>query len=383
MPYYNHLKWRIRKAEDRGRAINNLIELRAHLDRTVPSKDAEDNLLLATWNIRDFGKPLNKRRGWGPRLQESWFYIAEVISRFDFVAVQEVNELREWGYVMDILGHDWGFIATDETDPALGGNGERMTFVYDKRKVWFQSIAGEIVLPPKLLISAAEVELKGKEVITGNQFKRTPFIASFRSGWLKFDVCTVHLYYGASSGEKLEKRIQEIKTIANYLSKRADRALGEDRALILLGDFNIVSPTHRTMEALTDSGFVVPKILKENPTTGTSKHYDQIGFKTKPEVIEYIESRAKNPLNRNAGVVNLFEKIFTDDQFKLYADFVKTKTSAGKNASTEVELEKAYMNWRTYQFSDHYPMWVRLQTDGSAAYLDRLAGEHSGYVGNA
>ena len=381
MPYYNHLKWRIRKAEDRGRAINNLIELRAHLDRIVPSKDAEDNLLLATWNIRDFGKPLNRRRGWGPRLQESWFYIAEVISRFDFVAVQEVNKLKEWAYVMDILGHDWDFIATDETDPALGGNGERMTFVYDKRKVWFQSIAGEIVLPPKLLISAAEVELKGKEVITGNQFKRTPFIASFRSGWLKFDVCTVHLYYGASSGEKLEKRIQEIKTIANYLSKRADRALGEDRALILLGDFNIVSPTHRTMEALTDSGFVVPKILKENPTTGTSKHYDQIGFKTKPEVIEYIESRAKNPLNRNAGVVNLFEKIFTDDQFKLYADFVKTKTSAGKNASTEVELEKAYLNWRTYQFSDHYPMWVRLQTDGSAAYLDRLAGEHSEYVG--
>ena len=92
MPYYYHLHRKIRNQEERIRAAANLIALREQLDRSVPSKDAEDNLLLATWNIRDFGKPLNQRRGWGPRLPETWFYIAEVISRFDFVAVQEVNQ---------------------------------------------------------------------------------------------------------------------------------------------------------------------------------------------------------------------------------------------------------------------------------------------------
>ncbi len=373
MPYYNHLRWKIKGSEDRRRAARVLIALREQLDRTVPPKDSEDNLLLATWNIRDLGKPLKKRRGWGPRLPEAWFYIAEVISRFDFVAVQEVNELAEWQHVMDILGRDWDFIATDETDPLLGGNGERMTFVFDRRKVWFQSIAGEIVLPPELLISAAKVEVSGKKVMAGNQFRRTPFIASFQSGWLKFDTCTVHLYYGDRSGEKLEQRIEEIATIADYLGCRADRALGADRALILLGDFNIVSPEHRTMKALTDNGFVVPKVLQRSPTTETEMHYDQIAFKTKPELLAYVESRSTELLRRNAGVVPLFERVFTDDHFDAYSDFVRSKTSAGRKADTESKLRAVYKQWRTYQFSDHYPMWVRLETDGSAAYLDRMA----------
>lgn len=368
--HYNLLWSKIKDSEHRKRAVNNLMRLRTQLDRAVPNKDAEDNLLLATFNIRDLGK--RNRRGWGKRLPESWFYLAEVISRFDFVAVQEVNELEEWQHIMDVLGRDWDYIATDETDPLLGGNGERMTFAYDKRKVWFQNIAGEIVLPPNMLISGAEMKVEGGAVESGNQFKRTPFIASFQSGWLKFDICTVHLYYGAKSGPKLDQRVEEIGTIANYLSTRADRALGDNRALILLGDFNIVSPEHKSMKALTDNGFVVPNRLKENPTTKTGMHYDQIAFKTKPEVVEYIETRSSDPLKQNAGVFPLFEAVFTDDEFDLYKDIVKTKTTAGKKATTDAALKKAYHDWRTYQFSDHYPMWVRLGTDSSAAYLQRI-----------
>jgi endonuclease/exonuclease/phosphatase family metal-dependent hydrolase len=368
--FYSRIWSKIRNENDRKRTVKNLMQLRHQLDRSVPPKNIEDNLLLATFNIRDLGK--RNRRGWGKRLPESWFYLAEVISRFDFVAVQEVNELKEWQQIMNILGRNWDYIATDETDSKLGGNGERMTFVYDKRKVWFQNIAGEIVLPPSMLISEAEFEVSGKKVTAGNQFKRTPFIASFQSGWLKFDICTVHLYYGASSGTKLDQRIEEIAAIAKYLGTRADRALGNDRALIVLGDFNIVSPNHKTMKALTDNGFVVPKTLQDNPTTQTAKHYDQIGFKTKPEVIEYVENRSNDPLKRNAGVVPLFETVFTANEFDSYSEIVKTQTTAGKKAMTKAALKEAYMKWRTYQFSDHYPMWVRLQTDGSAQYLQRM-----------
>ena len=375
MPFYNRLRWKIKDAAQRQRAARNLIALRDQLDRSVPPKDAEDNLLLATWNIRDFGKPVPQRRGWGPRLPETWFYIAEVISRFDFVAVQEVNQLDELGHVMDILGPDWDYIATDETDRSIGGNGERMTFVFDRRKVHFEKVAGEIVLPPQLLISEATLEIRGEKVIAGKQFRRTPFIASFRSGWLKFDICTVHIYYGDDAGEELDQRIEEIETIAEYLSERADRALGDDRALFLLGDFNIVSPDHETMKALTDNGFVVPRALQENPTTGTKKHYDQIGFKTKPDLLEYVDSRSDDPLKRDAGVVPIFTHVFRPSQFDDYADFVKSKTTAGRKAADERKLKKVYLEWRTYQFSDHFPMWVRLKTDGSGAYLDRLLQE--------
>lgn len=375
MPFYSRIHQLIEDAEERIRTARNLIALREQLDAVVPAKDAEDNLLLATWNIRDFGKPLSKRRGWGPRLPETWFYIAEVISRFDFVAVQEVNELPEWLTVMSILGSNWDYIATDETDPSIGGNGERMTFVYDRRKVSFQSIAGEIVLPPKMLISRSELKINGKQVTAGSQFRRTPFMASYQSGWLKFDICTVHLYYGAETGAKLDQRIEEISRIAEYLGKRADRALGKGRALILLGDFNIVSPEHQTMQALVNEGFVVPAVLTSQPTTGTKKHYDQIAFKTKKRVIEYIEGSADRPaLERNAGVVEPFKNLFTDDQLGEYEAFLRANTTAGRKADTDRKLRNAYRSWRTYQLSDHYPMWVRIETDGADSYLRRLAG---------
>lgn len=77
----------------RDRTIANLAALREQLSEALPAKDAEDHMLLGTWNIRDFGKAESQRKGRGPRLPETHFYIAEVISRFDFVAVQEVNEL--------------------------------------------------------------------------------------------------------------------------------------------------------------------------------------------------------------------------------------------------------------------------------------------------
>ncbi len=369
MPQYNHIYFKIRKNEDRLRVAKRLERLRDQLDGMVPAKDAEDNLLLASWNVRDLGKR-GDRRGWGPRLPESWFYIAEVISRFDFVAVQEVNQVSEWEEVMDILGPNWDYIATDETDSALGGNGERMVFVFDRRKVWFQKIAGEIVLPSSMLISKASLTVDGDTVTGGKQFRRTPFMASFQSGWLKFDICTVHIYYGSTSGDKLRQRIEEIGTIAKYLSGRADRALGEDRALFLLGDFNIVSPEHKTMKALTDNGFVIPKTLQDKPSTPTARHYDQIGFKTKPELLSYVERTSDDPLELNAGVIPIFRRVFRPSHFDDYKAFVKANTTEGGAATTDDELKDAYLKWRTYQFSDHYPMWVRLKTDSSAEYLE-------------
>ncbi len=133
---------------------------------------------MSTWNIRDFDKV--SRRGFGKRLPETLFYIAEVISRFDLVAVQEVNRLREWEQVMRILGSDYDYIASDETDMTLGGNGERLLFVYDKRKVSFKNIAGEIVLPNHLLITKAG-DSDSDTLYEGKQFWRSPYICRFQS----------------------------------------------------------------------------------------------------------------------------------------------------------------------------------------------------------
>ena len=89
MPLYYGLKRAIRNKDERDKVIDKLIALRNRLDAHLPPKDADQNLLLATWNIRDFDK--ENRRGFGKRSPESFYYIAEIISRFDFITVQEIN----------------------------------------------------------------------------------------------------------------------------------------------------------------------------------------------------------------------------------------------------------------------------------------------------
>lgn len=100
MPMYWQLKrW---KAEDRQRTIDHISALRKHIARAVPRRTASETLLLATWNLRDFD---SNKFGQGPRIPESYHYIAEVISCFDLVAMQEVNEdMRPFEKVMELRG---------------------------------------------------------------------------------------------------------------------------------------------------------------------------------------------------------------------------------------------------------------------------------------
>ncbi len=374
---YSLLRSRVPES-DQPRVVRNLVALRDQLHRDIPAKDAEDNLLLATWNVRDLGK-IN-RRGFGDRLPETYFYIAEVLSRFDFVAVQEVNELDEWQRITEILGFDFGWIATDVTDPGLGGNGERLTYLYDKRRVLFQNVAGEIVLPAKLLITAnvtpREESESGTETVTiedkqlGKQFRRTPFTALFQAAWFKFEICTVHIYYGSESGAELQQRIQEIDRVANYFGARAENAFDDRRSLILLGDFNIVGAEHETMKALLGSGFEVPQPLRRPTNIDHSKFYDQIAFRTRPGDLAYLESDGAG----RAGAFEIFERVFTPEQFADYEGAAET-SSNGARAAAEGELDDYYLEWRTYQFSDHLPLWVRLQVNDSADYLEGLVDE--------
>lgn len=378
---------------DRPRVVRNLRALRKQLDADVPPKNLESDLLLATWNIRDFDK--GNRKGFGERAPETFFYIAEVLSRFDFVAVQEINELGEWEKVLRILGPSWEWIATDVTE-GTGGNDERLTYLFDKRKVWFQNIAGEVVLPANLLISAnvkpkpgdedkvettVEVKNGGKgkaeKGTVGNQFRRTPFAALFQSAWFKFEICTVHIYYGSEQeGPELEERVQEIQRIGEFFGKRAKKDFAEGRSLILLGDFNIVGHDHETMDALLSSGFEVPAALREAPPTNTKKtmYYDQIAFRTRPGDLEYLETKGAEGAEARAGSVDIFENVYTEDQFGEFESQVN-EASGSKGKRAQKDPLAYYLDWRTYQFSDHHPLWVRLKINDSENYLKRLAGE--------
>ena len=117
----------------------NLAELREDLDNKVPFKELDRNLLIATWNIRAFG---NFTRKWmsdekdSPRRDlHSIFCIAEILSRFDVIAVQEVKgNLRALRDTLKLLGDNWSMILTD-TNSSNSGNDERMAYLFDTRRV--------------------------------------------------------------------------------------------------------------------------------------------------------------------------------------------------------------------------------------------------------
>jgi endonuclease/exonuclease/phosphatase family metal-dependent hydrolase len=343
MPYYHSLKYL--NKEERFRTVNNLLMLRSRLNRDIPQKTAADTLLLATWNIREFGD--NRRK-------ESLYYLAEIISRFDLIAVQEVSaNLKGLQDLVSLLNLNWDYFVTDSTDGSAGG-GERMAFLYDKSKISFQKMAGEIVLPKDKLID-------------GNlQFARTPYCVAFQAGWFKFVLTTVHIYYGSTSVADKKKREKEIDTLTSVLSKRAKK---EDVSYILLGDFNIPNVDDDMMKALEKYGFAVPQAIKEHPSDlGNTSHYDQIAFNLKlDDKMTVFSEKAQK-----AGTFNFAETVYTANDLETYKPYFLDKVS-GKS---EKEIEKYYLSsWRTFQMSDHLPLWVELKIDFSNQYLEKIKKE--------
>ena len=345
MPYYQPLKYLNR--DERSRTAGNLLKLRRQLDDEIPKKTATDTLLLATWNIKEFAD--NRRK-------ESLHYIAEIISRFDLVAVQEVKEnVGGLQKLMSLLNLNWDYIYTDITE-GKPGNMERMAFIYDKSKISFKKMVGKVVLDFDNLLESE----KG-----GLQFARTPFCMALQAGWFKFVLNTVHIYYGTTLVADRKKRAKEILTLTKLLSKRADN---EDVSYILLGDFNIPKskPSDIVMQALDGSDFVVPDAIREHPSDlGGTNHYDQIAFR-----IKLNENMTVFSDEQKAGAFNFAQTIYRDNLED--AETYKQYFPANQKNKTGDELLSYYKtHWRTRQMSDHLPLWVELKIDFSDQYLEK------------
>ena len=352
MPFYRDLRDERRFTPDEKDWVSRrLLDLRTRLREPppvgVPNRPLNSSLIVGTWNIRDFDN--NKYRN-GPRRRESLQYIAEIISRFDICAIQEVNEdLDPLQDVVRLLGPSWQYIATDVTQGA-GGNRERMAFVFDTRKVTFRNIAGEIVLPKHRLLPDEQ------------QFARTPFMVSFQAGWFKFSLCTVHIYFGQDSknSDGYKRRVDEIDFIAQELAKRAKR---EHENYILLGDFNIKNPYDETMRALTNAGFILPPEIFPSNLLGT-KYYDQIAFQTKKDEVTFI----------SAGVFDFSKSVFLPEHYEHYAPVLPARQrdlkSNGEPKDEKKDKDYYKKRWLTWQMSDHLPLWVELAIDFSDEHLE-------------
>ncbi|MGQ0696602.1 MAG: endonuclease/exonuclease/phosphatase family protein [Panacagrimonas sp.] len=360
-----------------ARCAARLLAIRKSL-ASVRKRRSDSSLLLATWNIRDFD---SNKFGFGPRLPETFYYLAEMIACFDLVAVQEVNrDLTALEKLLKILGHEWDYIATDTTE-GTGGNGERMAFLYNTEKVRFRRVAGEVVLPEgQLIVSSKKVktpqgqpDVAPTTVEMKQQFARSPFLVAFQSGWFRFSLCTVHIYYGADSGEELKRRVAEIEALVKFFADRQDQSSRQEKDrsgavenYILLGDFNVVSPEHKTMAALKARGFSVPAQIDGAKVRAVGQHfYDQIAVRVKDPRFRVV----------SGGMVDIFADVFRDgeEDMAIYARHLPKKDPEKNPEFNATTPEVLYRKWRTWQMSDHPPLWIEIETDFADSYLQDIA----------
>lgn len=307
--------------EERGEALAGLGALRRALVDEVPERVPHENLLVATWCLNKLGR--------GEVRRPSIFYIAQVVSAFDVVCLQEIHRdlgpLRE---VLAALGPEWGYLITDVTEGRMG-NSERFAIVYYEPRVTFEHVSGEVVLADKLL------ERNG-----GAQFARKPLVASFRSGRFPFRLCTAHVRFSQATADR-EASARECGILAAYLQRLSER---EGENIVLAGNFNYRRPDSREIAALVDGGFAIdPDTL--HPSTFTGRHHtDLIGLMMRePGTVRVGRSGAFAPL----------QHVYREEDAEAHLPGAK---------------KGRWRMWRTGQISDHRPVWVELRlADGGAA----------------
>lgn len=307
--------------------LGDLKLLKEDLDLKIPSKQLDKNLLIASWNIRAFG---NLTRKWesddddSPKRDlHSVLCISEIIKRFDVIAVQEVKaNIRALRDTLKVLGDHWSLILTDVAK-GDSGNGERMAYIFDTRRVQLSGLAGELVIPN-------EWTKKINQESLDEQFVRTPYAVSFKSNNQTFILVTLHIIYG----KKSKDRIKELKGIAQWLSDWAKNINAFHQNLIVLGDFNIDKRGDLLDATFLSEGLFVPPQLQNEEVTRSifneTKYYDQIawfnGTENQPKLsLEFI----------NGGNY----------------DFVG-KTLSNRNISKRS---------LSYLISDHYPLWAEFK----------------------
>jgi endonuclease/exonuclease/phosphatase family metal-dependent hydrolase len=292
--------------------------------RKVPRK-SNKHLLIASWNIANLGA--QERRPQDHRL------IAELLSWFDLIAVQEVREnLADFDLLRAALPARYRALYSD-----AAGNDERMLFLYDSRKLALLEEVGEIALAP---VEAARVRLPAVTEQTFGGFDRTPYFASWRANTgFELQLVNVHLYFGSfknkqESTRSMNRRTLETLAVARWADQRRRSAFVPIKDIVVMGDFNLpkITPGDPIFDALTSKGLRLPTHSAQIGSNLTGdQYYDQIGF---------------FDLSRLVGGMSVF-------------DFDGAVFPALWQSRTPADF-RAYVR---YYLSDHRVVWCQLRLD--------------------
>jgi endonuclease/exonuclease/phosphatase family metal-dependent hydrolase len=233
--------------------------------RDVPAR-RDDRLLLGTWNIANFG--VQHRREKDHKL------IAEILGWFDLTAIQEVaDNLADLFAVRDLLPDSYRLLISD-----TAGNDERTAFLYDTSKIELLELAGRLSIAVNAL---RHIKLPGVDQ-PFRGFDRSPYLAAFQAGSLRFLLASVHLYFGSDSKTNMQRRALEAYAVGRWADLRRNDPHAYTPHIIALGDFNLpqVSADDPIYNALTKRGLVLPEHRTEvgGSSLGGHHHYDQMAF---------------------------------------------------------------------------------------------------------
>jgi endonuclease/exonuclease/phosphatase family metal-dependent hydrolase len=302
--------------------------LRTHKQAREVSEPSRDRLLLATWNIANLGVQV--------RREKDYRLIAEIITWFDLIAIQEVNNDLEGlrGIEAQLPGDRYRTLFSDP-----GGNSERFVFLYDAEKVELLDEIGRVTVPPKDLPSVRLPGVPGEF----KGFDRNPYLASFRAGSLEFVLANVHLYFGkgkkkdsedAQSG--MDRRCLEAFAVGRWADLRCKDEDAYTNNVLALGDFNLPKrdKSDPVFQALTARGLQLPEHSTKVPGSNLDgdAHYDQMAV-------------FPGPMEDAIGEIGVF-------------DF-DTAIFRGLWGETEKEQNK-FQDYVKYYLSDHRPLWAAL-----------------------
>jgi endonuclease/exonuclease/phosphatase family metal-dependent hydrolase len=287
--------------------------------RAIPPK-ARDALLLATWNIANLGLQ--------DRIDDDYRLIAEIISWFDLVAVQEVNDdLRGVQTIHTHLPGEYQLLFSDAS-----GNQERQAFLYDHTKVAQLDEVGRLSIPPSQL---AQIKLPGTTV-TFPGFDRGPYLGSFQSDAFRFMLVNVHLFFGSDDPADVQRRALETFAVAWWANRRHRDPHSYVADIIPLGDFNLpkAAKGDAVFDALTRRGLVIPPHTSQiGSAIASDSHFDQIAF------------FPGGTQARFTGQMNVF-----DFDGALFHDLFASHTRV------------QFLAYTRFHISDHRPLWTQFKT---------------------
>jgi endonuclease/exonuclease/phosphatase family metal-dependent hydrolase len=345
---------------EKKRAIKNLLALRKGLDDDIPLKRVDKNIIIGSWNIKEFGHTTQ-------RLPEAYFYIAEILNRFDLVAIQEIkSHLYDLNIIMNLLGDNWAYMVNDITEGSKG-NSERSAYLFNKKRVQLTGVAGEIVLSEKITESS---NIK--------QLKRTPFITGFKAGWKLFSLINLHLHPGEGSGN-IEYRKKEVELLLAAIGEKLSKQHFWNENLIIVGDMNLYYGANKddpTVQLFYDAGFKeVENLIGVDTSVSLSVNeaYDRM-FLSDNNYFKIVKDENGKEIG---DVFNPFNYVYKDGQKQTYKKYMKKHYGGtAKNLDDPVDLASYYKHpWRKNQLSDHFPIWIELIIDSSDDFLETKLSE--------